>query len=80
MIYKFKSSRFLRLKKYNQQILRRLQFKASKGSKIIDTNHKWAHLWLVSIILLPFEALNCSRRKICWLYFFKRKKRELLNL
>ncbi len=42
MIYKFKSSRFLRLKKYNQQILRRLQFKALKGSKIIDTNHKWA--------------------------------------
>ena len=42
MIYKFKSSRFLRVKKYNQQILRRLQFKASKGSKIIDTNHKWA--------------------------------------
>mgnify|MGYP000314648310 CR=1 FL=1 len=35
---------------------------------------------LVSVILLPFEAFNCSRRKICWLYFFKRKKRELLNL
>jgi len=42
MIYKFKSSRFLRLKKYNQQILRRLQLKASTGSNIIDTNHKWA--------------------------------------
>jgi len=42
MIYKFKSSRFLRLKKYNQQILQRLKFKASKDSNIIDTNHKWA--------------------------------------
>jgi D-alanyl-D-alanine carboxypeptidase len=28
--------------KCNQQILRRLQLKASKGSNIIDTNHKWA--------------------------------------
>lgn len=42
MIHKFKSSGFLRLKKYNKQISRRLEFKTSKGNKIIDTNHKWA--------------------------------------
>jgi len=42
MKIKSKSYRFLRLKKHNQLIMRRLKLKAAKGSDAIDTNHKWA--------------------------------------
>lgn len=59
MIYKFKSSRFLRLKKYNQQILRRLQLKASKGSNITDTNHKWAQCGEITAI--SFCPMSCRK-------------------
>ena len=41
MKIKFKSYRFLRLKKYNQRIMWHLKMKASKNNATIDTNHKW---------------------------------------
>ena len=47
MKFKFKSYRFLRLKKYNQRIMRHLKMKAAKGSTTIDTNHKW--VWIVNV-------------------------------
>ena len=42
MKFKFKGYRFLRLKKYNQRIMRHLKIKAAKSNATMDTNHKWA--------------------------------------
>ena len=40
MKFKFKSYRFLRLKKYNQRIMRHPKMKAAKSNATIDNNHK----------------------------------------